>query len=460
MHFTIFDFFLNCLKRQEELNPLRSFKENLFNKSAGLLAINNPILKKYYSYSLRQSMLKEVRYFFNFFLKTLDMTQKTIYLDNHATTPVDPEVFAAMGPYFLEHFGNPASHTHPYGWAADLAVENARKSVALLINSKPKEIIFTGGATESNNLALLGFTFQSSRPHFITTAIEHQSILQPAEELKRQGVEVSYLMPDRFGQVTVEQVANALKPNTELVSIIWANNEIGSLNPISEIGRLCQSREVVLHTDAAQAVAKLDCDVQKLNVDLLSLSGHKIYGPKGVGALFIRSNHPRLKIKARTFGGEQERGLRAGTLNVPAIVGLAKACELFKKNGEKESQRLTQMRDQIIKALLNLNIAVKLNGHPTERLPNNLNFTFPACPPDQLINGLRPIAYSTGSACMSSSGETSHVLKAIGLTREEARSTIRLGLGRFTTQEEVDQAIAIISKTVKFSTDYGALSPK
>ncbi len=377
------------------------------------------------------------------------MTREVIYLDNHATTPLDPRVFEAMKPYLTEHYGNASSSTHPFGWKAAHAVDHARKEVARLIGALPKEIFFTSGATESNNLALLGFPFSHSNPHMITTAVEHKSVLKTAQALSKRGVEVTFLPVDPDGCVDVEKVANALRPGTELISIIFANNEIGSINPIKEIGALAKMKKIAFHTDAAQASGKIPIDVNEMSIDLLSISAHKIYGPKGCGALYVRQKDPRIRLNPIMFGGSQEQDLRPGTLNVPGIVGLGEACSLAETEMSKECERLTLYRDQILNGLSREIPGLKINGSLIHRLSNNVNISIPEISPDLLFEGLRDVAYSSGAACLSSSGETSHVLRAIGLSERLARTTLRLGLGRFTTEAEVQRTLELIVKTAK-----------
>ncbi|MBX7232523.1 MAG: cysteine desulfurase [Bdellovibrionales bacterium] len=363
---------------------------------------------------------------------------KLLYLDNHATTPIDPVVYESMVPYMKEYFGNPSSQSHAYGWRAELAVQTARAEVADLIGAKPEQIIFTSGATESNNLAILGsLNFKKSpAPHFITTNVEHKAILEVAAEASRQGALTTILSVDEFGQVPLNKILESINETTQLISVIYANNEIGTLNHINKIGRLAEQKNVLFHTDAAQAVGRVPIHVNEQKIDLLSLSGHKIYGPKGVGALFVR--HEKIKLRPLMFGGSQELGIRPGTLNVPGIVGLGKACIQAKKLMEEESSRLTRWRDQIIRCILNEIPGSKLNGHPTERLCSNINISFTKLKGSLMGKGLFNLAFSSGSACSSAKSTPSHVLSAIGLSEHEAQATLRLGLGRFTTQEEVD----------------------
>lgn len=368
------------------------------------------------------------------------MKLSTIYMDNNATTPIDPRVRDAMLPFLAEAFGNASSATHAFGWQAEMGVSKARSLVAKLLGAKVDDVIFTSGATESNNLAILGVLDLCPRPsHLITSAVEHKAVLEVADEAKKRGHEVTVLPVDEFGMIRLEDLRNAIRPNTKLISVMWANNEIGSLNPITKIGALAKDKGILFHTDAAQAAGRVTIDVDKQNIDLLSLSGHKIYGPKGVGALYVRRD--KVELKPQTFGGSQEWGLRPGTLNVPGIVGLGAACEIFAQEGEAECARLSQLREQIWRAVSAESPDVKLNGHPTERLSGNLSLSLANLKSDLFALGLNGIACSSGSACTSNSGHSSHVLKAIGLDENLARATLRLGLGRFTSSQDVDTVI-------------------
>ena len=366
-----------------------------------------------------------------------------VYMDNHATTQADPRVVEAMIPFFTEHFGNAASRQHRFGWVAEEAVENARKTIARQINADPKEIIFTSGATESNNLALKGIAEAYSRKgkHLITTKTEHRSILDVCSALERSGFRVTYLDVDEFGIVCPQDVRDAITDGTILVSVMMVNNEIGTIAPLAEIGSICLERGILLHTDATQCIGKLPIDVQLLNVHCMSISAHKVYGPKGIGALYVRSKNPRVKIIQQVEGGGHERGMRSGTLNVPAIVGFAKAVQLAAQQHGEESTHIAALRDKLEGQLLSVEGA-RRNGHRTNRLYNNLNITFPYVHADDLMMALKnDVAISSGSACSSAdldSAKVSHVLKAIGLNDEMARSTIRIGLGRFNTEEEVE----------------------
>jgi cysteine desulfurase len=375
-----------------------------------------------------------------------------IYLDNNATTRTDPRVVEAMLPYFTELYGNAASLTHCFGQEADEAVEQARQQVADLIGAHPREIIFTSGATESNNLALKGVAamYRPKGDHIITAATEHKAVLDPLRRLGREGFQITILPVDDYGRVTVEQVAQALTPRTVLASIMAANNEIGTLQPIRALGRLCKEHGVLLHTDAAQAAGKVPLDVEDMGIDLLSLSAHKMYGPKGVGALYVRRRDPRVRLEPQMDGGGQERGLRSGTSNVPGIVGFGVACELCRQEMASESVRLTDLRERLRQGIQEQLSDVTLNGHPTERLPGNLNLSFAHIKGEALLMALRDIAVSSGSACTTASLEPSYVLKALGLDDELAHGSIRFGLGRFNTTEEVDTVVQEVARVVRY----------
>ncbi len=362
-----------------------------------------------------------------------------IYLDNHATTPVDPRVLEAMLPFFCEKFGNAASRTHTFGWQAEDAVDQAREHIATLINAQPKDIVFTSGATESDNLAIKGVAAaQKDRgQHIITQATEHHAVLDSCRALKRQGFSITVLPVDSDGYVHPDAVASAITSDTILVSIMMANNEIGTLQPIVEIGQICREKNIPFHTDAAQAVGKLPIDVEALNIDLLSISAHKLYGPKGVGALYVRSR-PRVRLVGQMDGGGHEKGMRSGTLNVPGIVGLGKACAIAKSEMATESARTRCLRDRLQKRLFETLDQMVLNGHPEQRLPGNLNISFGAVDGESLIMGLTEIALSSGSACTSASMEPSYVLKAIGISNDMAQCSIRFGIGRFNTENDIE----------------------
>jgi cysteine desulfurase len=376
-----------------------------------------------------------------------------IYMDYHATTPVDPSVLEAMLPFFKENFGNPASRNHPFGWHAEGAVEASREQVAGLFGARSKEIVFTAGASESNNLAIKGI-LEAQREkgnHIVTCATEHRSVIDTCRSLERRGLaRVTVLPVDHQGRVDPAAVESALTAQTVLVSIMFANNEVGTIHPIAEIGRITRRRGVPFHTDATQAVGKIPVDVDAMGIDLLSLSAHKIYGPKGAGALYVRSKDPRVRLAPVVEGGGQERGLRSGTLNVPGIVGLGKACEIARQVMAEEAIRLRALRDQLQRAISAELDRVTFNGHPTERLPGNLNLSFAFVEAESLLMALnREIALSTGSACSSATLEPSYVLKALGQGDEIARSSIRFGLGRFTTAEEVDTVARRVTAEVR-----------
>jgi cysteine desulfurase len=368
------------------------------------------------------------------------MVKLPIYLDHQATTPVDPRVLEAMLPFFGEKFGNAASRTHVFGWEAEEAVKHARQQVAELIGASEREVIFTSGATESNNLALKGVarSYRTKGNHLITAATEHKAVLDPCKRLEQDGFRVTVLPVDSNGRVSAEQVAEAIGDQTILVSVMAANNEIGTLQPIGEIGQVCKERGVLFHTDAAQAVGKTPIDVEVMGIDLLSISGHKMYGPKGVGALYVRRRDPRVRLEPIIDGGGHEHGLRSGTLPVPLVVGLGEACAISQKEMAGEAQRLTRLRERLRSAIMESLSDVRLNGHPIERLPGNLNLSFVYVKGEALMLAMKEVALSSGSACTSAELGPSHVLKAIGLDDETADASLRFGLGRFTTEEELD----------------------
>jgi cysteine desulfurase len=374
-----------------------------------------------------------------------------IYMDNHATTPVDPRVLEAMMPYMTNVFGNAASRNHQFGWAAEEAVENARTQIAKLIGATAKEIIFTSGATESDNLAIKGVAemYREKGNHIITAATEHKAVLDTCKRLEKYGYKVTYLPVQRDGLVNLDELKAAMTDKTILVTIMYANNEIGVLQPVEEIGKLCRERGIVFHTDATQAVGKVPVDVNKQNIDVLSISAHKMYGPKGVGALYVRRKNPRVQLSAIIDGGGHERGMRYGTLNVPGIVGLGKACELCMEEMPAESKRLTAMRDRLRKTIEKNLDEVYVNGTYEHRLPGNLNMSFLYVEGESLLMGINDIAVSSGSACTSATLEPSYVLKALGLGDDLAHSSIRFGLGRFNTDAEVDYVAAKIVDVVK-----------
>src|SRR5438093_1902263 len=401
------------------------------------------------------------------------MVQLPIFMDNSSTTRVDPRVLEAMLPFFSERYGNAASRHHSFGWEAKDAVDRAREQVAELIGAEPREIIFTSGATESNNLVLRGVAgmYRNQGNHIITAVTEHKAVLDPCKRLQREGFELTFLPVDRFGQVSADQVAQAMTPKTILVSIMAANNEIGTLQPIDEISMVCKDRGVLFHSDIVQAAGKIPIDVhsperrrmtdvlrppgntpredRSRGIDLASLSAHKIYGPKGVGALFVRRRDPHVRLEPIFDGGGHETGLRSGTLPVPLIVGFGKACELCQREMRGEAVRLTALREKLYQGITSRLSEVFLNGHPTERLPGTLNLSFAHVKGDALMMGLRNVAISSGSACTSASVEPSYVLKALGVDDELAHSSIRFGLGRFNTEEEVDYVIDEVVRTVE-----------
>ena len=378
------------------------------------------------------------------------MLQLPIYLDHNATTPCDPRVVEAMIPYFTNSFGNAASRNHPFGWQAEEAVDYAREQVAKLLGADPKEIIFTSGATEADNLAIKGVfeMYAQKGNHIITCNIEHKAVLDTCKHLEKEGAEITYLPVNADGLVTVEQVEAAIKPNTILIALMYANNEIGTVMPIREIGAMAKKHGVLLFTDATQAVGKIPVDVKNDNIDLLAMTAHKMYGPKGVGALYVRRKNPRVKVTAQMDGGGHERGMRSGTLNVPGIVGLGKACELSLKEMQQDAERLSKLRDKLESALLQLEEAY-VNGSKEHRLPHVSNISFKYVEGEGLLLGFnKEIALSSGSACTSASLEPSYVLKALGLGDDLAHSSLRFGLGRYTTEEQIDYTIEQISKTV------------
>ncbi|KIC95373.1 IscS subfamily cysteine desulfurase [Flavihumibacter solisilvae] len=373
-----------------------------------------------------------------------------IYLDNNATTPCDPRVVEAMLPYFTEHFGNAASRNHPFGWAAEEAVDYAREQVAKLIGADPKEIIFTSGATEADNLAIKGVydMYASKGNHVITCVTEHKAVLDTCKHIEKSGGEVTYLPVNNEGLIDLAELEAAIRPTTILIAIMYANNETGTVMPVREISAIARKKGVLFFTDATQAVGKVPVDVQKDGIDLLAFSAHKMYGPKGIGALYVRRKNPRVKVTAQMDGGGHERGMRSGTLNVPGIVGFGKACELASQEMETESKRLSALRDKLESALLKLEEAY-VNGSTAHRLPHVANISFKYVEGEGLMMGFnKNIALSSGSACTSASLEPSYVLKALGLGDDLAHSSLRFGLGRFTTEEQIDYTIEHVSGTV------------
>ncbi|MAD78494.1 MAG: IscS subfamily cysteine desulfurase [Planctomycetaceae bacterium] len=380
-----------------------------------------------------------------------------IYMDNASTTRTDPRVVEAMLPYFTEIYGNPGSRNHAFGWASEAGVDQARQQAATLIGAGPKEIVWTSGATESNNLAIKGAAQMyakapagsSDRGHIITAIIEHKAVLDPCKRLEREGFDVTWLEPGPDGIITADMVREAMRDDTILVSIMWANNEVGTINEVPEIGALCREHKVVFHTDATQWVGKMPTDVEKDNIDLLSWSGHKMYGPKGVGALYVRRRRPRVRLQAMMDGGGHERGMRSGTLNVSGIVGFGAACEICGAEMEAERDRLLILRRKFETELSSRLDVVEVNGHADRRLPHLTNISFGFVEGESLMMAIKDIACSSGSACTSASLEPSYVLKGLGLGDELAHSSLRLSLGRFSTEEEVDFAINEIAEAVE-----------
>ena len=372
-----------------------------------------------------------------------------VYLDNNATTKVDPRVLDAMIPFFTEDFGNAASRNHPFGWKAEEAVDYAREQIATLIGASEKEIIFTSGATESNNLALKGVfeMYAEKGRHIITAVTEHKAILDTCKHLEKQGAEITYLHPAENGLLSVAQVEEAIRPDTILVTIMFGNNEIGVIQPIREIAAICKKHGVLFHSDATQAVGKIPVDVVADNIDLMSFTAHKMYGPKGIGVLYVRRKNPRVKVTAQMDGGGHERGMRSGTLNVPGIVGLGKAAELARLEMDSDTQRIIKMRDRLENALLTMEESY-LNGSKEHRLPHTTNISFKYVEGEGLMMAIKDIAVSSGSACTSASLEPSYVLKSLGLDDELAHSSLRFGLSRYTTDEEIDFTIKCVTDAV------------
>ena len=381
-----------------------------------------------------------------------------IYLDNNATTPVDPRVLETMLPYFRDQFGNAASRSHSFGWEAEAAVEKAREQVASLIKASSKEIIWTSGATESDNIAIKGAArmYREKGKHIITQVTEHKAILDPCKYLEQEGFEVTYLPVLKSGRVDLEQFRAAIRPDTILVSIMFANNEIGTIQPIAEIGAICKEKGIIFHTDATQAFGKVPIDVEKMGIDLLSASGHKIHGPKGVGTLYVRRRNPRVRCEPVLHGGGHERGMRSGTLNVPGIAGMGAAAEIAEKEMDSEAKRLSALRDRLWKGLTERLDEIHRNGDPVHSLPNTLNVSFSYVEGESLMMGFSNIAVSSGSACTSASLEPSYVLKALGVGDDLAHSSIRFSLGRFNTAAEIEEAADQVCSTV---TRLRAMSP-
>ncbi len=368
------------------------------------------------------------------------MSIHPIYLDCHATTPVDERVLAAMLPYFTEHFGNPASISHVYGWEAEAAVKQTREILAAAINATPEEIVFTSGATEANNLAIKGVAeaYFKKGQHIITIATEHSAVIDPCNYLKSLGFEITILPVQKDGLIDLTELKNAFRPETILVSVMAANNEIGVLQPLAEIGEMCHEYQILFHTDAAQAIGKIPLDVQAMKIDLMSLTAHKVYGPKGIGALYVRRRNPRVQLAPQQHGGGHERGMRSGTLYTPQIVGFGKAVEIALAEQVTETQRLTQLRQRLWEQLSQVE-GIHFNGHPQQRLAGNLNISVEKVDGAALLLGLQPVmAVSSGSACSSATTAPSHVLTALGYSEKLAYASVRFGIGRFNTEEEID----------------------
>ncbi len=378
------------------------------------------------------------------------MVRLPIYLDNNATTRTDPRVVEAMLPYFAEVYGNAASRAHSFGWAAEEAVARARAQVASLLGADPREIVWTSGATESDNLALKGVMerYADKGDHMVTVTTEHKAVLDAAKHLEGTGRRVTYLGVDRQGRIDMDALENALTDRTVLVSVMMGSNEVGTLQPVAEIGALCRARGVLFHTDATQCIGKMPVNVQDLPVDLMSLTAHKMHGPKGVGALYVRRRAPRVRLSAQMDGGGHEQGMRSGTLNVPGIVGFGKACEICQNELSWEQEHLTRLRDRLIRGVLGTIKGTALNGHPTERLPHNASIAFEGVEGDALVTALSEVALSTGSACSSESLEPSYVLRALGMGDARAYSSVRFGVSRFTTDEEIDYVLDRLPEAV------------
>jgi cysteine desulfurase len=386
--------------------------------------------------------------------------QLPIFMDYHSTTPVDPRVLEEMIPYFTQKFGNAASRSHAFGWAAEEAVDYARERIAKLVNaSSEKEIVFTSGATESNNVALKGVAefYKDKGDHIITTVIEHKAILDTCKRLEKEGFRVTYLPVAKDGRVDPAAVEAAITDKTILVSVMLANNEIGSVQPLEEIGKITRAKGVLLHSDAVQGVGKVDFDVQKMNVDLASITAHKMYGPKGVGALYVRRSKPRVRIVAQMDGGGHERGMRSGTLNVPSIVGFGKAAEIMTTEGKADNARILALRERLRTKLMGSLEECFINGSMEHRLPGNLNISFAFVEGEAMMMAIKDVAVSSGSACTSASLEPSYVLRALGVGDELAHSSIRFGLGRFNTEEEVDYVAELVIAKVKHLRDMSPL---
>ncbi len=379
------------------------------------------------------------------------MTTIPIYMDHHATTPVDRRVLDVMLPYFTEEFGNAASKDHEFGYRASQAVEDARGRIARLINAKPNEIIFTSGATESDNIALFGAaeSYADKGDHIITCVTEHKAILDAAKHLQQLGKRITYLGVDQYGRIDLDELRAAITPRTILISIMTANNEIGTLAPLAEIGHIAREHDVIFHTDATQAVGHIPIDVQKMRVDVLSLSAHKLYGPKGIGALYVRRSNPRVKLAPLLYGGGHERGMRSGTLNVPGTVGLGAAAEIAMHEMDTQAKDTREWTEYMFSTLQERIGPIERNGHPIERLPHNLNIYIPGIESRSFIVGLKDLAIATGSACTSASVEPSHVITALGFGEVRAHGSLRFGLGRSNDREQVEQAVDIVVRQTR-----------
>ncbi|PIN11594.1 Cysteine desulfurase NFS1 [Handroanthus impetiginosus] len=383
-------------------------------------------------------------------MKGVKISGRPLYLDMQATSPVDPRVLDAMLPYYISRYGNPHSRTHLYGWESEQAVESARAQVAALINASPKEIIFTSGATESNNISIKGVMhfYKEKKRHVVTTQTEHKCVLDSCRHLQQEGFEVTYLPVKPDGLVDLEKLRASIRPDTGLVSVMMVNNEIGVIQPIEEIGNICKEFNVPLHTDAAQALGKIPIDVNKMNISLMSLSGHKIYGPKGVGALYMR-RRPRIRVEPQMNGGGQERGIRSGTVPTPFVVGFGAACELAMKEMEYDDKRIRALQERLLNGIRGKLDGVVVNGSEESRYAGNLNISFAFVEGESLLMGLKEVAVSSGSACTSASLEPSYVLRALGVDEDMAHTSIRYGIGRFTTEEEIDKAVGLTIKQVE-----------
>lgn len=367
-----------------------------------------------------------------------------------ATTPVDPRVLDSMLPFYISSYGNPHSRTHLYGWESDAAVEKGRAQVASLIGANPKEVFFTSGATESNNISVKGVMhfYKESKKHVVTTQTEHKCVLDSCRHLQQEGFEITYLAVGSDGLIDVDELTEAIRPDTGLVSIMAVNNEIGVVQPMEEIGRICKEKKVFFHTDAAQALGKIPIDVEKMNISLMSLSGHKIYGPKGIGALYMR-RRPRVRVEPQMNGGGQERGIRSGTVPTPLAVGMGAACELAGKEMEYDEKRVTVLKDRLLNGIRSKLEGVIVNGSEEKRYPGNLNLSFAYVEGESLLMGLKEVAVSSGSACTSASLEPSYVLRALGVDEDMAHTSIRFGIGRFTTEAEIDKAVELTVRQVE-----------